>query len=425
MSQGGNNGHHDTPPMRIDVCDPSRREPGLIVFTTRPGSIRNQKAQMGWVVALDRSGGVRLNLKLNAATQDVRCDLDGNILYSQAGAGLITKIDWQGNVLGRWHAQGRWVDKAAPDGSIALPIHVLHHAFQALPNGNFLVLSAEARQFPGWHGGTTDASAPRETASLVGDVIAEVTRNGELVQEWHLFDMLDPYRIGHGSRSNYWHRQGFPDAFDWSHTNSIFYDRSDDAILASLRHQDCIIKFDRRSGELRWILGNPSHWTGALADLLLTPSSGLEWQYHQHDCSVVGPGRVLCFDNGNFRAGAFSPKRDDATSYSRVVEYEVEEATQNVRQVWSFGNAGTDRIFACYQGGAHRLPKTGNTFMTFGGICTIDGAPTSDNVDAFGIARLIEVAPNGDVVFDASIDDRGSPEPQPFSAFRAELFADS
>jgi hypothetical protein len=417
-----NENDHEMPPMRIDICDPSRREPGVMVFTTRPGSIRNQKAQMGWVIALDPDGGVRLNLKLDAATQDIRRDLDGNILYSQAGAGLLTKIDWKGNVLGRWHAQGRWTDKAPPDGSIALPVDVLHHAFQALPNGHFLVLSAETRTFANWHGSTSDASAPRETATLVGDVIAEVTRTGELVREWRLFDMLDPYRISHGSRSNYWHRQGFPGAYDWSHTNSIFYDQTEDAILASLRHQDCIIKFDCSSGELRWILGNPSHWTGQLAKRLLMPEAGVEWQFHQHDCSVVGPGRVLCFDNGNFRAGAFAPKHEDATSYSRVVEYEVDEAAQKVRQVWSFGDGGPDRIFACYQGGAYRLPDTGNTFMTFGGICTADGVPTSDNVDAFGIARLIEVTPAGRVVFDASIDDRGNPTPQPFSAFRAELF---
>jgi hypothetical protein len=417
--------NHEMPPMRIDNCDPSRREPGVIVFTTRPGSIRNQKAQMGWVIALDPDGAVRLNRKFDAATQDIRRDLDGNILYSQAGAGLLTKIDWQGNVLGRWHAQGRWTDKAPPDGSIALPIDVLHHAFQPLPNGHFLVLSAETRTFEDWHGSTTDASAPRETATLVGDIIAEVTRTGELVREWRLFDMLDPYRISHGSRSNYWHRQGFPGAYDWSHTNSIFYDQSEDAILASLRHQDCIIKFDRSSGELRWILGNHSHWTGQLAKRLLMPEPGVEWQFHQHDCSVVGPGRVLCFDNGNFRASAFAPKQEDARSYSRVVEYEVDEAAQKVRQVWSFGDGGPDRIFACYQGGAYRLPKTGNTFMTFGGICTVDDVPTSDNVDAFGTARLIEVTPTGRVVFDASIDDRGNPTPRPFSAFRAELFPDA
>lgn len=421
----GHAGDRDLPPFRIDVCDPSRREPGLIAFTARPGSIRNQKAQMGWVIALDRAGAIRLNLKVDAATQDIRRDLDGHILFSQAGIGLITKIDRQGKVLGRWHAQGRWAGKTPPDGSIALPIEVLHHAFQVLPNGHFLVLSAETRRFENWHGSTTDASAPRVTANLVGDIIAEVTRKGELVRQWRLLDMLDPYRIGHGSRSNYWHKLGFPAAFDWSHTNSIFYDQSDDSILASLRHQDCIVKFDCATGDVRWILGNHSHWTGKLAERLLTPDAGVEWQFHQHDCSIVGPGRVLCFDNGNFRAGAFAPKHSDATSYSRVVEFEIDETARIVRQPWCFGDGGEDRIFACYQGGACRLPKTGNTFMTFGGICTIDGVPTSDNVEAFGKARLIEVTPGGDIVFDASIDDCGSAAPRPFSAFRAEHFPDA
>ena len=107
-----------------------------------------------------------------------------------------------------------------------------------------------------------------------------------------------------------------------------------------------------------------------------------------------------------------------------MVEFEIDETARTVRQPWCFGDGGEDRIFACYQGGACRLPKTGNTFMTFGGICTIDGVPTSDNVDAFGKARLIEVTPDGDVVFDALIDDSGSVEPRPFSAFRAEHFPD-
>lgn len=410
------------PPLRVTVCDSSRREPGMIVFTTRPGSIHNQKAQMGWVVAIDRGGFVHFNLKLDAATQDVRRDVDGDIIYSQAGAGLMTKIDWRGQVIGLWHAKGRWARKSPPADGVALPVDLLHHSFQVLPNGNFLVLSAEARPFENWYGSTIDATAPRETANLVGDVIAEVTRNGELVREWRLLDMLDPYRIGHGSRSSYWQRQGFPGAYDWSHTNSIFYNPSDDSILASLRHQDCIIKFDCATGELRWILGNHTHWNGKFVGKLLTPGADLEWQFHQHDCSVVGPNRVLCFDNGNFRAGAFSPKQSDATSYSRVVEFEIDEAARAVHQVWHFGDGGNDRIFSCYQGGAYRLPETGNTFMTFGGICTIDGAPTSDNVDAFSTARLIEVTPGGDIVFDAIIDDSASAAPLPFSAFRAEHF---
>ena len=66
-----------------------------------------------------------------------------------------------------------------------------------------------------------------------------------------------------------------------------------------------------------------------------------------------------------------------------------------------------------------RLPTTGNTFITFGGICLKDGKPYGSNIDAFGRARLIEVTPQGDVVFDLQIDDSEAPEPMAYSAFRA------
>ena len=263
-------------------------------------------------------------------------------------------------------------------------------------------------------------------ATIVGDVITEVTPGGHIVNEWRLLDMLDPYRISHGSMSSYWQKQGFPGAYDWCHTNAVAFNDADQTIIASLRHQDCIIKFDYQTGALRWILGHHSHWSERFKDYLLTPEDGLEWQYHQHDCSFVGDNRILCFDNGNFRAPAFAPPLDDTENYSRVVEFEVDEAAKTVRQSWCYGGPGPDRIFACYQGGALRLPETGNTFMTFGGICFKDGKPTRDNGSgAFGMARLIEVTQSQDVVFDMSIDartrDATNDQASPFSAFRADL----
>ncbi|MFM1813917.1 MAG: Arylsulfate sulfotransferase AssT precursor [Pseudomonadota bacterium] len=411
------------PPIRIDRVAPDRREPGSILFTTRPGSIRNQKAQSGWVLALDRQGGFALDITSAAATQDVRWNATtGTIFYSQAGAGRLIEIDRNGRELRCWHARGRWQDKQPPAGSIELPIEVLHHTFTFMPNGNFLVLSAEARDYPDWYTSTTDPHAPRAPARLVGDVVTELTPEGRLVHEWRILDMLDPYRITHGSMSDYWQKQGFPGAYDWSHCNAVAYSAEDDSLIVSLRHQDCIVKFDYATGRLRWILGNHGNWKDAFKPYLLTPEAGTEWQYHQHDCSFTGGGRILCFDNGNFRVPAFSTPMDDTENYSRVVEFEVDEAARSVRQVWCYGGPGPDRIFACYQGGALRLPETGNTFMTFGGICFKDGRPTRENGSgAFGRARLIEATQSGDVVLDLHIDDSASAKRAPYSAFRADL----
>ena len=192
------------------------------------------------------------------------------------------------------------------------------------------------------------------------------------------------------------------------------YDARDDSILVSLRTQDCIVKFDRRSGALRWILGAHGNWRKPWSDKLLKPDASVAWQFHQHDCSITPSGTILCFDNGNHRAQPFAPPMPAAQSYSRAVEFAVDEANGTVRQVWSYGEAPGERLYAGFQGGAMRLPKTGNTFITYGGICSIDGRPASgpdrfepgeaDARDKLDIrARLLEVTPDREVVLDLQI----------------------
>ena len=119
-----------------------------------------------------------------------------------------------------------------------------------------------------------------------------------------------------------------------------------------------------------------------------------------------------------------------AESYSRAVEFAVDEANGTVRQVWSYGEPPAEQIYAGFQGGAMRLPKTGNTFITYGGVCSIDGKPATgpdrfdpgetvsrDKLDI--CARLLEVTPDKDVVLDLQIG--GAPgDPKALSAFRSE-----
>jgi hypothetical protein len=130
----------------------------------------------------------------------------------------------------------------------------------------------------------------------------------------------------------------------------------------------------------------------------------------------------LCFDNGNHRALPFTEKLPAERNYSRVVEFAVDEEAMTVEQVWSFGdgNGPGEGLYGCYQGGAFRLPKTGNTFMNFGGVCTIDGVATNDNRADMCRARLIEVTPDKEVVFDMWIDGSNEIPPMPLSSFRAE-----
>ncbi|MDP6175604.1 MAG: aryl-sulfate sulfotransferase, partial [Rhodospirillales bacterium] len=372
----------------------------------------------GWVVAVDQAGDVAWYYKSEEPIGDIRDMGNGNLICNRTD-GRLVEIDREGNIQRHWYATGKWESKTPPAGGIPIEAPAFHHCLVPMKNGNLLVTSIEIRRYDDWPGSDSDPDAPTESANLVGDVIMEVTPEGKTVNEWRFLDMLDPYRICYGSRSGYWAQRGFTGSFDWCHTNCIFYDASDDTILASLRTQDCMIKFSRGDGSLKWILGTPENWRQPWADKLLKPEGALDWQYHQHDCSVTPTGTILCFDNANHQATPFQPEMPPADNTSRIVEFAVDEATGTVRQVWSHGTEPDYRIFACYQGGAIRLPETGNTFMSYGGICTIDGAPSEDVGASFCRACLREVTPGGEVVFELWIDDSNASEPRPYSVFRS------
>jgi hypothetical protein len=294
-----------------------------------------------------------------------------------------------------------------------------------------LLLSMEIREYENWPGSVTDPNAPRERARVVGDIVMEVRPDGTKANEWRMLDLLDPYRITYGSRANYWIARGYPGTMDWCHANGTFYDARDDSILVSLRTQDCIVKLDRKTGALRWILGVHDNWRLPWSDKLLKPDASVEWQFHQHDCSITPAGTILCFDNGNHRAQPFAPRMSPAKSYSRAVEFAVDDTNGTVSQIWSYGEAPGERIFAGFQSGAMRLPQTGNTFITYGGICSMNGRPSTgpdrfdpaeaDLTEKIDIcARLIEVTSDKRVVLDLRIG--GAPDdPNALSVFRSEL----
>jgi len=409
------------PPHRIETCIPEKREPGMMVFNVRPGGAADNAIDIGWILGVDQAGDFALDVKFDKPPQDVRYLPNGNLLYSLTSAGLICEVTRTWEPVRQWHVAGKWQDKTPPSGSAEIDVLLTHHALNVLPNGNLLLLSAEMREISDWPSNDSEPGAPLHTANVVGDVILEVSPAGEVLNRWNMLDMLDPYRLSYGSCSKYWQRRGFADSNDWCHANATAYDPRDDAIIVSLRTQDCLIKFDRASGELKWILGDPGNWQAPWANKLLTPLGDVEWPYHQHDCSVTHDGTILCFDNGNNRSVPFGDKMSAEDSYSRAVEFEIDENNMTVRQVWAYGKDAGERLFACYQGGAYRLPKTGNTFITYGGVCTLDGKPAAVPGDSFAQARLVEVTPEKEVVFDMWIDDSAAEDAMPLSSFRAEF----
>ncbi|MDA0241305.1 MAG: aryl-sulfate sulfotransferase [Proteobacteria bacterium] len=308
------------------------------------------------LVILDEEGEVVWYYRADSRIAGVHRLQNGNLFYHHVNFRSI-EMDLCGNVVKRFHATNRPFGPV--ENSIGIEAQSLHHQPHEMPNGNYLALTANAREIENYYTSETDPDAPRATQKVVGDNIVEFTPDGEIIWSWNTFDHLDVMRICYHLFVAYWHTRGFPKHLDWSHGNGVTYDEHDDSIMVSLRHQDAIIKIDKKTKEIVWILGDHTGWKSPQKEKLLTPTHDLRWHYHGHNPRVTGPNRFVMYDNGICRAMPFhDPEKEPAECFARAVEYEVDPENMTVTEVWvSSTDESDDRVISMAMGDAHQLPN--------------------------------------------------------------------
>ncbi len=209
-----------------------------------------------------------------------------------------------------------------------------HHDFFELGDGTLALLRYDRREVEG--------------QTWIGDEIVELAPDGSERRVWSTWDRfeLDEDVAGPGA--------------SWTHANALFYDKDDDAYLVSLRNLDCIVKVDRASGEVVWVLG------GEHSDFAL-PDGERSLFHHQHQFHLVDGG-IVVFDNGLV-------EQVD----SRVVEYALDKGSGRAEPVWE--QHADPPMFNAALGDVYRL-EGGNTLITWSQAGQIE-----------------EVTPAGDVVW--------------------------
>ena len=267
-----------------------------------------------------------LLLRTGPASQEVSfLDRPERDLLPRGGrtaSGAILELDWDSNVV--------WAYRDP----------LLHHDFERLPNGNTLVLVWESlpeelasKVIGGFSAGTTEGK-------MLGDVVREVTPDGNTVNEWRSWEHLSL------EEDTICPLEG---RLEWTHQNSLNVTKDGD-LLVSFRQTSTVGIVDRSTGEFRWKWG-----PGEVS--------------HQHNPTYLDNGHILLFDNGPHRQGM---------SLSRVIE--VDPSDNQV--VWEYKGDPPISFFSYHISGAERLPN-GNTL-----IC--EGAP----------GRIFEVTPTSDIVWE-------------------------
>ncbi|MEM8859859.1 MAG: aryl-sulfate sulfotransferase, partial [Chloroflexota bacterium] len=277
----------------------------------------------------------------------------------------VTEVDVLGNIVQQWYAKDR------PHGphptAIPVPAETIHHCIYELSNGNFMAFTANKKIVEDFYTSEFDPDAPRKTQPVMGDTIIEFTREGEIVWRWNCFDHLDPYRLGYEALYSYWWVRGFPDHMDWSHGNSMWIDEEENTVLLCLRIQEAILKIDRATGEIIWILGEHTDWSEEMQKKLLKPIGDVQWPYHMHTPSMTPDGTFMIFDNGVFQARPFTMPKPPAETYGRAAEYRIDEENMTIEELWSSNKKDDpDNLVSYAMGDADLMPQTGNILISYG-----------------------------------------------------------
>lgn len=145
-------------------------------------------------------------------------------------------------------------------------------------------------------------------------------------------------------------------------SNTVWWNPDTDRILFSLFSVEAVVEVDLQGEPVRWFGHLPGAWRFALPDHTF---------YWQHGTHYLDDGHLI-----------LTSRIDDTTEETVVREYELDEGSEELVQVWSYGEG--EGQYAYIMGEPRRLPG-GNTLVNYG------YDPVLREVDASG-DRVWEIA---------------------------------
>lgn len=336
----------DTQGTNVEMLDKSAYDYTNLTFISDASNNR--------IYAVDSKGDVRWFFN-NGGVLGVKALSNGHLIipssytlktqYYKSG---IIEVDLLGKV---------YYEYAIPGG--------MHHDMLELSNGNLLV------------------AADRPSFETVEDYVVEIEKEtGKVVWELDMATLIDPSEGGSLNRTEE----------DWFHNNGIWYDEASDTLLLSARHVDAIVAVDKSDKTLKWIIGDPNGWSEEYKQYFFTPTGeNFEWQYAQHQVTMLSNGDIMCFDNGAGRTKTTNPeaKVTGKDVFSRAVVYRINEENMTIEQVWQYGKERGGEFNSEWISGAISLNEDPNNIWITSGANLYD--EEADSYD-FGPANMFNNA---------------------------------
>ena len=248
------------------------------------------------------------------------------------------------------------------------------HDILMLDDGHYIVIGQDI----------VETVLPDGKKSLITHSVIQEQKNGKVLLDW------DSKEYPELQKACY---EKCPEIHDYNadyiHTNSLFVDPKDNNLLVSSASSYSILKLDRQTGDILWVLGGK-------ANQFQMPE---EAEFiRQHDVQILSDGRFLMFDNHFsilFQAGMEHHKKFFANKKAQILILALDERNKQIKSVENIPL----NFWAPYMGSAQKL-ENGNWFV---------GCGSSDECTA----RMIDKS--GNILWDMKAN-------EPYKMFRAYYY---
>lgn len=366
-----------------------------------------EKVSDGWIsMCLARADGSRPYGNLYSMM-----DYDGQIRWYYLGKSwyLFKKLKNGRLMIDSPISEGEY-EKYSPTGVVEMDYMGRYHDFYYMPNGSH----HDVCEMP-----NGNLLALTQHAHTVEDVVVEFDRKTKAI-----VDVIDFNEILDPLRKPVIDKEVINDERDWLHLNSVSYDEKDGGIVVSSRNQSLVVKIDKTTRAIKWLLGPHENWKETYKKYLLQPvGENFEWSWSGHT-AIINGDNILLFDNGNYRTFDFEQAVLASSNYSRGVEYHLDLDKQQVSQVWQYGKERGSELHCPFLSGLSLL-ENNNRLMCFGGTAKDRFGNAVDDMKSPRVKnRVYIVETTGDeaaeVVFEVRFIDRDRMTSQGFLCYRAD-----
>ena len=241
-----------------------------------------------------------------------------------------------------------------PNGDIPENYPLENHQFTILGKGHYLISSYVGKRVTNI---PDDTSHSTLGSRVVAAVLQEI-KDGELIWQWDSTDYPELYALSLQGNDYYNITKQWA---DYAHFNAVVVDPNDQNFICSFRNLSAILKLDRETGEILWILGGVGDQFGLNSSQLFSC---------QHDVRITDDGAITLFNNGNLD----DQGQDGTTS---IMKFWLDEDS---KQVLDFEKYSVEGAFSPYMGSATEI-SDGHYVIGWGGRSTSSQLPLFSEID--------------------------------------------